>query len=467
MKRFFALLLVVTSLLTTSAWAVEELRPLGMASATGGYSGDIRVGNTCTTSGQGTFYCALNARHIYFYSDNTVDVDHLYPLAAGTTGFPYVSGGTWAIETGDTYRARFGTGVRDNTTFWRGDGTWSVPPGSSATGNMTKAVYDANDDGVVDSAIATAITDGLVVNADINAAANIAGSKMLDNSVTVGKIQCSGTKGSGTYLRMDGTCTSLSATPGGSSGQIQYNNGGSFGGMNSTGYNSTEETVTLVATKAPSFTATQTSSPGCVKLWEGSGGGSDATGFCAPATIADNTFYTLPGADGSSGDVLQTNGAKVLSWVAPGTATSVPQGTNPTVDDPGEVGIDTTGNQFLLYGSALRVLDAGRSEAFTFKSPVSGDKAKWRAYKALSAYEIGCVTDAATSVVLDVQSCNANGASCSTILTTTKTCTTTYGSASVSNGSIASGNYVFVSVGTVTGTPGYLYVNFDYTVDRQ
>jgi hypothetical protein len=77
------------------------------------------------------------------------------------------------------------------------------------------------------------------------------------------------------------------------------------------------------------------------------------------------------------------------------------------------------------------------------------------------------VTDAATSAILDVQECNTNGASCSTILSGTITCGTTYGTGTVSDTAIAAGNYVYYSVGTVTGTVGFLYVNFDYTVTRE
>jgi len=470
MKRCIALIVAYIFLLSSVAWAVEEVRPLGMASANGGTSGDIRVGNTCTTSAGGKFYCGFNTTHVLFYADNTVSVNNLYPLASGDTGFPYVLGGVWEIDNATGYRGRLCTGTPDNTTFCRGDGVWAVPPGGgTGDGDMLMSTYDVNEDGVVDSAIATAITDGLIVNADVNASADIDGSKMLDNSVTAAKVQCSGTKSSSTYLRMDGTCATVSATPAGDNLALQYNNDGAFGGVANSTYDDVEATLTLPAVKTPSVTANQTASPGCMKVWEGSGGGTDATGFCAPETIADNTFYTLPGADGNNGDVMQTNGAKVLSWVAPGTATSIPQGTNPTVDAAGKIAIDTTAtpDQLRYYGDAEVVIDARHTENATFKAPVSGDKAKFRKPFGMTVTTVGCVTDAATSVILDVQECNANGASCSTILSGTITCGTTYGTGTVSDAAIASGGYVFFSVGTVTGAVGYLYVDFNYTVTKE
>jgi len=40
--------------------------------------------------------------------------------------------------------------------------------------------------------------------------------------------------------------------------------------------------------------------------------------FQAPATVTSNVTWTLPSADGTSGQVLQTNGSATLSWVSPG-----------------------------------------------------------------------------------------------------------------------------------------------------
>jgi hypothetical protein len=43
-------------------------------------------------------------------------------------------------------------------------------------------------------------------------------------------------------------------------------------------------------------------------------------GFQAPSTVLADTIWTLPAADGTSGQVLQTNGAGVLSWTPQGSS---------------------------------------------------------------------------------------------------------------------------------------------------
>jgi hypothetical protein len=143
------------------------------------------------------------------------------------------------------------------------------------------------------------------------------------------------------------------------------------------------------------------------------------------------------------------------------------------VDAAGEIAVDTTAtpDQLRYYGEAEVVLDARRTENATFKAPASGDKAKFRKPFGMTVVTVGCVTDAATSAILDAQECDANGANCATILSGTITCGTTYqytdGTPSVSDSSIAAGGYVFFSVGTVTGSVGYLYVDFNYTVTKE
>ncbi len=47
---------------------------------------------------------------------------------------------------------------------------------------------------------------------------------------------------------------------------------------------------------------------------------SNYVGFQSPATVTSNRIWTLPAADGTSGQVLSTDGSGVLSWVAQGSA---------------------------------------------------------------------------------------------------------------------------------------------------
>jgi hypothetical protein len=55
-----------------------------------------------------------------------------------------------------------------------------------------------------------------------------------------------------------------------------------------------------------------------VRLFEDADNGSNYVSFKAPATIASNVAWTLPNADGTSGQVLSTNGSGTLSWASAG-----------------------------------------------------------------------------------------------------------------------------------------------------
>jgi hypothetical protein len=146
------------------------------------------------------------------------------------------------------------------------------------------------------------------------------------------------------------------------------------------------------------------------------------------------------------------------------TVGSITSGADPTINAAGKIGIDTTANQLKYYGTAAKVLDPRIPLDLSFKSPASGDKIKFRVPWGFTISSIGCVTDAATSAVLDIQECDSNAANCATVLSTTITCGTTRGTGTVSDSSIASGNYIYAVLGTVTGTPGYVYVDVNGTV---
>jgi hypothetical protein len=74
------------------------------------------------------------------------------------------------------------------------------------------------------------------------------------------------------------------------------------------------DNITVVGTLA----AKGTSSSGAdLKLYEDTDNGTNYVGFIAPAAVAANVQWTLPNADGSANQVLQTNGSGVLSWSTP------------------------------------------------------------------------------------------------------------------------------------------------------
>lgn len=73
---------------------------------------------------------------------------------------------------------------------------------------------------------------------------------------------------------------------------------------------------TIPPGNSPTFTGNVTiNAQGDIRLADSDS--SNYVGFQAPATVASNVVWTLPSADGSSGQQLSTNGSGVLSWTAP------------------------------------------------------------------------------------------------------------------------------------------------------
>ena len=56
---------------------------------------------------------------------------------------------------------------------------------------------------------------------------------------------------------------------------------------------------------------------GAARFYEDTDNGTNYVGLQAAASIASNVNFTLPSADGTSGQVLQTNGSGVLSFATP------------------------------------------------------------------------------------------------------------------------------------------------------
>jgi hypothetical protein len=82
-----------------------------------------------------------------------------------------------------------------------------------------------------------------------------------------------------------------------------------------------------------------------LRFYEAAANGSNYVGFKAPSIIAANKIWTLPSADGTSGQVLSTNGSGTLSWTTAGggggsgTVTSI----TPAADSGSGTAITTSG----------------------------------------------------------------------------------------------------------------------------
>lgn len=148
-----------------------------------------------------------------------------------------------------------------------------------------------------------------------------------------------------------------------------------------------------------------------------------------------------------------------------------PHGAASTYDELGEGGIDTNGEQWVLYGTAIRVWDYRRDKTLVLEDPNDVDSFLfWRPEMAVTVTDIECIVDPADSsesVVIDVRECDGNGDSCSTV-DATITCanTTTSDDGTFSNGAIDAGDWLLLDIGTVTGTVSTLSITVTYTIDR-
>src|SRR3990167_2371941 len=130
------------------------------------------------------------------------------------------------------------------------------------------------------------------------------------------------------------------------------------------------------------------------------------TGDNTVATTGDSatSFFsggTLEVAIGGTGTTTSTGTGSVVLGTTPTFTTSIilPQGTNPTVGTAGNINIDTTDDQLLYYGGALRTIPYTYERCFTLESPVAADDNVpiWSPLDAITVTGLYCRTQGGTS----------------------------------------------------------------------
>ena len=159
---------------------------------------------------------------------------------------------------------------------------------AALNGNASTVTTNANLTGDVTSVgNATSIAIGVIVNADINASAAIAGSKIVAATTSVvGAVQLSDST-STTSSVLAATPTAVKAAYDLAAAALPLAGGAMTGD------------ITLNAQSDLRFADSDSSHYIAIQ---------------APSTVAANVTLTLPAADGTNGQVLSTNGSGALSW---------------------------------------------------------------------------------------------------------------------------------------------------------
>ena len=205
--------------------------------------------------------------------------------------------------------------------------------------NTTGTVVTTGDAGTVTS---TMILDGTILNADINASAAIAGSKIVAATTSVvGAVQLSDSTST--------TSSVLAATP-----------------------TAVKTAYDLANAALPKTGGTVTGNINLdnqvdARFYEATANGTNYVGFQAPASIAANVLWTLPATDGTATQVLSTDGSGTLSWASTAGGTSISVGnTSATVTDTGTDGkftVVTEGGTRLVIDKDGTILGGGLTTA--------------------------------------------------------------------------------------------------------
>lgn len=134
--------------------------------------------------------------------------------------------------------------------------------------------------------------------------------------------------------------------------------------------------TSVTSTNYTASTAISLSNQADLKFFEATANGSNYVGFQAPSAIGADVLWTLPSADGTAGQVLKTDGAGSLSWVAPSTATAAGSNTqiqyNSTGNFAGSANFTFDGSNVQIGSQGdLRLADSDSSHYIALQAPAA------------------------------------------------------------------------------------------------
>lgn len=193
-----------------------------------------------------------------------------------------------------------------------------------------------------------------------------------------------------------------------------------------------------------------------------------ATGVSGLGTGVATFLATPSSANLASAVTGETGTGALVFGTDPVFATSVqiPNGTGPTVDAAGEIAVDTTTDQLQFYGGAKRALPSIQHVSFVIPAPAAtDDMLLMKAPYGMSILTIKGVLQGTTNVVGQLQECTSAGASCADL----DSDITFNGGEDADDGTltdstIASGNWIGWKTTSVSGTPTFLTITVTFRV---
>ena len=163
-------------------------------------------------------------------------------------------------------------------------------------------------------------------------------------------------------------------------------------------------------------------------------------------------------ADADHGAVSWTSGVATVEDLACTTCVDVSAETNLTAGRS----LTLTGDDVLADAELYT-----HTKSMVIETPADADNFLFfRTDSAITITGIDCLVNAATSAVITVQECDANGGTCGTTeAAITCAATNTTEAAGIDDAAVDAGDYMRIDVGAVTGTVGHVIVNVTYTMD--